>query len=522
MLFFTLSCPTTRAAPALLSPWPSIVLVNPNNSRYLRDTADEKLIWVKPPTMGAIDTGKGEPSAHPNHQLCENLTESMAGILDQEEKFDRLLREIESYDTDVLSDTRQLEKIYDQRARYISTAIFSIPAKAIVALTDKIVENSLSLKDASLRLESCESGCELLSSLNSWLETQGAGLMSQFDTYNRDYPEMAKTIMSYASELLRVRESSYFSVRSKETSMDYLMRMERRLLRSFAKKAVLAGGFQDISYRLGWKEAIANLAKSNPDYSFKAMPIRSLRLRARLVPEKIDDFYLATAPLFIGFEGSGLVALGDIDPKGPFSDHPLTKIKGRFHFSLAGACPLLHPPYRDAVKGKVKMQADGIPVFGAILTYSYLVELPETIKGRYHPKRLYDLLKKAAGKEEFYSLKTQQGLLDSSALDGAIELPESTQPATAMAIRRELVDRVMAAMTIPQSKSPAYSQIADDFYSPNCNSYSCFLASWTALDPAYAKQAEANLSRLHNKWTPIAIDGKKLTTFTDISVFGSK
>lgn len=512
------------AHPALYSPWAAAKIDNPQGLDYLRDTKDERLIWVKPPRMGTIGAGEGGVSHHPNHDLCPNLAQSLQDLSANTDLFTHSLTEIKGYIADSLNARRAQKQVLDGIDQTLEAAGNPSEGAEILAAVNGRNRNQLALVDVTHRVDACQTACKDLYWQKFNLETAIEEHQKQVTRLKSTYPKLSGDLIRLADQLWQYKRDEYQLNRSRRNSQGHLFRAERRLFKSYAQTAAQPAGSRWISYRLRWSEAIAMLAERNPNFSFKPIPIRSLRLRARHLPAKIDDFYLSSLPAVVGFEGVSdvLKNFGDVDVHGKFSVDAIDRLQGKFTFSLNGACPLVDEDFSKVLGARVAMGSQGQPLFAATLTYAYLVQLPKAVPAKFDPVAIYEVLRKSHKDGSFVSQAAAQQLLDQGAIDDAIQLPADLAKPLAITLKREVLNRVLEAMmTVSGDVSSASTNKATDsqIFSHDSRKYSTKVAGWDFLKGKARKGVEADLARRHSGWQQLTFGESDLMALTDIALF---
>lgn len=520
------------AAPAFYAPWPSIALDNPRTLSYLRDSEDERLIWVKPPRMGGITTGNGGVGFHPNQTRCPVLAKNLSDLFAQTGQFKLALQEISDYTRQELDAHAVHRKVRRKVDNYLDAASDANAALDIFSAATMLHRSKFELVDVTHRVDACRKTCDDLYWQKFHLETAIDKAKAELNEWESKQPKMTKDLGSLVAKLWQQRHLAYDIARTRRSTQRHLFKKERRLFKSYAGRAILPGGTKQISYRLRWQEAIADLAKRNPEYTFKAIPVRSLRLRARHIPTKVDDFYLSTLPTFIGFEDTSplLRTYGHVDVTGVFSAKAVDHLQANFIFSLNGACPIVNDEFRKVLAGRIVKEADTQAVYSATLTYSYLVELPKAIKARFNPVALYEAIKHPSS--GFLSRADAQVLLDNGQLDKAIELPAGVDRPVAIALKQEALNRVLAAMATTLGNVPAPSAgfasidawLSDAQLSGphQAQIYSQKVAGWDLLSGEARETAFKTLKRTQSGWQPLTFEDGRKVALTDIALFSGE
>lgn len=513
------------SAPAFYPPWPSVSLDNPRTLSYLRDSQDERLIWVKPPRMGFVGSGEGSVSLHPNQTRCPVLAKNLSDLFAQTGQFKHALKEISDYTRQELDAHAAVRRVRHEVEKYLDAADDS--ALDIFSAATMLHRSKFELVDVTHRVDACRKTCDDLYWQKFHIETAIDKAKAELSEWEGKQPKMAKELGSLVAKQWQHRHTAYDIARTRRTTQKHLFKKERRLFKSYASRAILSGGTKRVSYRLRWAEAIADLAKRNPKYTFKAIPVRSLRLRARHIPTKINDFYLSTLPTFLGFEGTShiLKNYGHIDVGGDFSAKAVDHLDANFIFSLNGACPIVSDEFREVLAGRVIKDANTQAVYSATLTYSYQVELPKATKARFNPVAVYEAIKRPAS--GFLSRGDAQQLLDNGQLDKAIELPAGLDRPVAIALKQEALNRVLAAMAttlgdVPSSSAEFAPVDAEISGMRQAQVYSRKVAGWDLLTGEAHETAIKTLKRTQSGWQPLTFSEGRMVTLTDIALFSGE
>lgn len=512
------------ALPAFYSPWPSIKLNNPQGLSYLRDHKDARVIWVKPPRMGAEPLGKAGLSHHRNHALCQSLAQNLRDLSANTELFSRSIEEIKGHVAKTLATRRAQRGVAMAITQTLEKAGNPPVGEEIVAVSNTLGRNKLALVDITHRVDACRTACDELYWQKFYTETAISESQADIARFKRSHPQLAGELVRLGEQLWEHRLNEYEVDRSRRTSQNHLFRAERRIFKSYAKTAVRPAGMRRISYRLHWSDAINSLAKLNPAFTFKAIPVRSLRLRARHVPEKIDDFYLSTLPGLIGFEGVSAILknFGSVDVGGKFSVAAVDDLEGDFTFTLNGACPFVDDDFAKALNGRVAKGPSGRPLFSATLTYAYLVKLPKALAAKFNPLAVYKAIRETIESSGYFSREAAQSLLDHGALDAAIKLPADVDKPTALVLKQEALNRVLAGMmtvtgdvSSSSIKGGSYTRVQ----AGEQQTYGKQVAGWELLKGKALETAEKKLAQKQSGWQDLTFGEGDLMALTGIALF---
>lgn len=516
-----LTSSAATGAPILHPTWPSVKLVNNFGAELLRDSADERLIWVKPPSIGSVLSRNSAISEHPNHSRCEELATSLKDVLGGIDEFDKGLEEIYGLQNDLIRYQRKLSSALQDEAKTVESSANINMAKTIASTTRRLIELELEYLDVVHRVDSCRGECKPLYQRKLELENEKKSILQRIADYEDTHKYLTDTLYQQAQTVLSARKNIYNIDYSISNIAQHLSTVERRLFQGFSKKSILPAGHQTITYRTNWKEVVSALARANPKFVFKPVPIRSLRLRSRLVPEKIDDFYLATLPIFLRFDSPNLdlAHYGRIEHKGSFITTPISEIKARYYYSLGGVCPLINESYFSLIKEKIHTDESQVPRFGAILTYSYLVQTISPVSVRYHPYLLYKKLRSLNSDENYIGRNEFIKWVDEGHFADAILLPNAFSAKQSLGIVSELVSRVLAAMSNPQVFPLPNKRSASSRQNQLCKDYYCKINGWDLISGENMARGEETLLKNHNKWQDVSVNNDNSMTITDITIF---
>lgn len=525
-LFVGLSSSALYSLPVLYSPWKPLKISNRHGAELMRDSESERIVWVKPPKFGFVELGDNSATKHPNQQLCSALANDLSSLVANREIFSRDLKRITKLSREINSMTYTLGGIKSDVDKYVESYRHPNIAYSVRAIADDWVRNRIKLIDTTHRVDACRNSCKELFEYKSALENGIKAAKKDLDKYTELHLDLVEKIESFSEKTFKVELGIYNRLKSKSLIRNHLFRSERRLFSSFAKKAVLPAGDQTVSYRVGWKKLIETLSLANPSLEFKPIPIRSLRLLSKLIPTKIDDFYLSSLPVFVGFKDAStpLALQGEVDSMGSYSTTAIEDFRAKFTFSLNGICPIVNSSYREIVKDKVLLDDSLKPLYSAALTYSYPVLMPSPVKASFNAVEVLNVLENRAEFNGLVANNVLSRLIDEGDFEGAISLSGVSEPAIKQLLNREAVNRVLAAMATPLDKLDDVSGVAfRKINSANfCGSYECKVASWHLLSGQSYDTARQILLKNHNKQESLSEENGSVVSFTGVSVFDSE
>lgn len=516
------------SAPTLGSKWKPLLLKNHEGTRYLRDDVDEKTIWVFPPSVGQVDIGDGPVAHHPNHHRCPQLRQSLEDVLSNSGEFDRSLEELYLYTSELDELNKSYRRLQNFQLEAASRAKERDLAAGLLEILNSINRVKMSLVDITHRVDACRNSCQQLFELKLNKERQLKDHYDNFDHLAQNDSKLAKDFEGRSSKMLGYLVKAYENQRSADIVIKHMQKAERRLFGNYSAKALLPGGNRLVQYRLNWQENISKVAKANPHIKVKAIPLRSLRLRSRLVPEKIDHFYLANLPIFIGFisENKILAKDGKVEVGGPFQVGAINELTAKYTFSLGGVCPLVNPQYLQTISKMVKLADNNRPSYGAILTYSYLVKLPKSTKAKFDPNAIFTVIKKKVSLRGHIDKDDLVEKLDSGIFNEMVKVSGESDISLKRLLVEEAVYRVLAANSIPVSRNPFEPGSLNRGYirrqSKQCGSYACELSGWDLMPGIELSDDRKDPLSKGIQWKTLSAGKNGLISLTGISLFGQQ
>lgn len=513
------------SAPTLVSKWKPIVLTSSGGTRYLRDDVDEKTIWVLPPSMGQVDVGDAPISHHPNHKRCPQLRQSFEDVLANSGEFDRSLGELYRYTSELDELNKGYSRLRKAQLEAASSAKDRDLADRLLQYLNAINSVKLGLVDITHRVDACRNSCQQLFGLKLSAERELEAHSISFDRLALKDVELAKNLQNQSSEILGYLVSAYENKRTTDVVIKHMQKAEKRLFKTYSAKALLPGGDRVVQYKLNWQKKISDIARANPRINVKAIPLRSLRLRSRLVPEKIDHFYLATLPIFIGFRGQNelLAKDGEVEVGGPFQVKAMNVLTAKYTFSLGGVCPLVSPQYFQSISKMVRLADNNRPSYGAILTYSFLVKIPKKIKAMFDPYAIFKEIKSKVSLAGHIHKSDLLKKLDSGKFNKMVKISDESDMALKRLLVEEAVYRVLAAASIPVSRVAFESKSINSGHirqsSKHCGSYACELAGWDLIPGIEIYGNRSSRFRKKSRWETLSSGNDSLITLTGISLF---
>lgn len=516
---------TAYSVPVLDSPWKPVKIVNEVGADIMRDSESEKTIWVKPPRFGSVELGDHVATKHPNQLLCSALGSDLSSLIANRTTFSRDLKRITRLAREIHRLTNTLGSINSQVDAFIEGYRHPNVAYSAWAIADELITDKIKLLDATHRVDACRRDCKELYSYKFRLEESVKAAKKKLESYIELHLDLVEKLESFTNSIYQTEIGIYNKLKSKQLTRANLLKSEKRLFRSFAEKAVLPAGEQSVTYRFGWRKLIQLLSLANPGLEFKALPIRSLRLESKLIPSKIDDFYLSSLPVFVGFKDATtpLARAGSVDAESPYNTNALDFIRANFTFSLNGICPTINASYRKVVEDKILLDDSLRPLYSATVTYSYPVKMPSPIRAGFNAIEVLDSLKRRIGNTSLVTENIISSLIDEGDLASAVFIEGTTDPVVKQMLYRESVNRVLVAMATPLNRLDRKSgkEFREADSASVCGSYQCKLSGWDILTAERYDVARKTLVEQHSGQVSLSESGGNVVTFTGVSVFNS-
>lgn len=440
---YLLGSTRAEALPTYDSPWPQLTLINTTAS-WLRDSKDERLIWLLPPPTGTVKVNGPMPEVEARR--CQDLQAALNNLSLSSEEFSRFVADLREQqpklqealarsreDRKALSAWRKSSQIHRTMSRYWQNA----------------KEWSMEKDYVDQKLERCSvpSYCQIFEHQSIIANTLRVDAEVSLAGARDEHPEAHKQLM----QLTKTYERSLGRVTALRQQIDsyrqHLTELEAILSRSYRSQAMVSGGDITVSYRLGQKKLLAQLRKAYPKLRFKMVPLKQLRLFARMVPTVVDDYYLASLPAFLRFRAKDLptTALGGWQLSEPDIKTLPDTITGAFTLSLHGACGLTQAGFFRA-KGLAIAREDSIPRYAAVLQYHYPVTVPERLRVRFNLAELYGALRKLWKKSAIVTPAHIAELMAGDSLRSLFtitQLDPHLRPAVPAQLRDRLITRIM-------------------------------------------------------------------------------
>lgn len=380
---------SAQALPTYDSPWPQVTLNT--TASWLRDSKDERLIWVLPPATGNIKVSGPLPEV--DARRCQDLQSDLDNLSLSSEEFSRFVADLREQqprlqealarsrkDHQALSAWRTSTNVHRTMSRYWQNA----------------KEWAMEQDYVNQKLERCTvlSYCQIFEHQSIIANTLRVDAEVSLAEVRDEYPEAHQQLIQLANAYERSHGRVTALRRQIDSYRQHLTELEAILSRSYRNQAMVSGGNVTVVYRLEHKEILVQLRKAHPKLRFKMVPLKQLRLFARMVPTVVDDYYLASLPAFLRFRAKDLptttVGGWQLDQP-PLKALPDT-ITGEFTLSLHGACGLTQTEFFRA-KGLAITREDSIPRYAAVLQYHYPVAVPERLRVRFNLAELYKALR---------------------------------------------------------------------------------------------------------------------------------
>lgn len=498
--------------PTYEAKWPAVEIAS-EGAPWLRDSDDERLIWLLPPKSGRIKLRRAMPNAHENHALCPQLKSKLNNLNQTNAEF----RDYVTYIESALRQLVQSRRLVQQDVAAIDAWQQRSVVNGELAQQWRSVEHYRSeLRYSEAKLERCERYCREWQHHSTialtMLTDANHGLKALAAAHSEPYKQF--------SQLRDAAEASQHNWQQQRNQMasyrQHIAELEQLLTRSYRRDALKAGGSIAVDYLPRHHKLLHRLRKAHPNLRFKLVPLTQLRLFARMVPATIDDYYLASLPAFLGFKAKNLpmAKAGEWQPSRPIAKLP-KRLRGEFALSLHGACALLDEAYfsdRQLAIKRQRTKSRNDPRYAAVLQYHYPVLLPykATLSFRYH--EVYQALVADSGTAIMAEDIAQ--LLATDKLQQVIQLQadrageqnaEPLPPRFRDAVTSVIIHRLLAMMNIPtltlagQLNSPRTSlgKVQPSRFSAEpCLRPSCQTGGWLRLTDDLRKEALQRLKAI--------------------------
>lgn len=386
---------TAIAQPTYDPPWSTIELHSEGTTAgegkgWLRDSEDEQLIWLLPPSHGAIDP---EPQTMlPETEYCAELKATLRNLSASSEEFSDYV----NYIVAAMPRIRQVTA----RFQHSSTAIKAWQQRSPVH--QKMSRYWHAQQHAQRELyyiaekeQLCDRYCLDWQHDSAIAHTKLTDARQSLKAFERSHPTPYRQLAKLdKAQQQAVKEHLDLSAQLSGYRR-HIAELETLLTRSYRRLANKPAGELAVRYLPGHRALLTRWQSSNPGYRFKVVPMSHKKLFARLVPTKIDDYYLASIPAFLGFKAKGFPRLkaGQWHQHSSKEELPET-LKGIFYLSLHGACALTDANFfRD--KGLHIERREGkqpLPRFAAVLMYHYPVTIGQQVTVTFDAAAIYDAL----------------------------------------------------------------------------------------------------------------------------------
>lgn len=484
--------PTARALPTYDAPWPKIALKDDsgqNPKSWLRDDQDEQLIWLLPPAHGAIEVTGKAPKQDP--KPCAQLKAKLNNLSASNEEFrdyvayivaaiPRLLQVTSSFNRSAaaIASWQQRSDVHHKMSGYLK-------ARQSARRQLDIIEG---------KQQHCDDFCHEWRLDGSIAHTLLTDARQSLLAFEKSHPEPYRELLAL-DRAQQNAEDEHSELNGQLASYrQHIAELDTLLTRSYRQLANQPADTLAVSYLPGHEAMLSRWRANNPGYRFQVVPMTQMKLYARLVPTKIDDYYLASIPAFLGFEAEGFARLRAGEwLKSPQATKLPEQLKGRFYLSLHGACSLDASFFKDKGLAIERQQdEDALPRFAAVLQYHYPVTIKEDITIRFNAAAIYEALMKGHRAGQADGIITGEGFATILATDALRPLiafagaPLSWQ-------RRDMIISTIAYQVLTMMTEPTLTLAAE-------------LTSPFALTPTLT---EPPLSRASGGWLPLSGKGGK-------------
>ncbi len=389
-----------QVAQAVPSPYgtnfPPLQLVNDTGATLMRDSDDERRVWVMPPQAGTTQLTGFVQSA--NLAFCDGLKNLAAASNDIDARIGKLAARQESLLPELEAAERELQEAHRQLGKQAE----SQEMRAILELQERQTVLEESRQQIATELESCRESCDELRQ-----EFKRLGMEVQVVSAE------LRALSAERREQVRAYELAHAAVVQAELRFDNVGRRYQRLTQDLAKlssmvhdlyatKGKLEGGYALINYNTGWDQAVAALEARYPDHDFEKVPTYNARIFGNIVGAANQGSYYESLPMILDYTISGMPYLPWVESYQQRSALQ-SVITGTLRLSTLGACPLHDPEFFAGTSVNPERAADGTPLFAIGASYEYPVAFKHRIVASYNLYKFFDVLKRSGTEGGFFS-----------------------------------------------------------------------------------------------------------------------
>jgi hypothetical protein len=456
-----------------------VSIINSTIATVISDNRDSKLHYVLPPTAGFSQMEDFTPSS--NLGFCEGTRHLFKAANTVVKRISEHAEKVELFLAELDTAAEQRKK---SQQRVLELAVGE-SVQELNSLQTHLENLEFQRQELGAKLNNCRRGCSSLKFEDRQLRRQIMEARREIHQYQMSHHGQFKSYRD-AQQQLRESEKIYDQINSDyRKKQQILTQLEKDVMALFSNRRLLEGGRANISFDLGWDQAVLQLRASNPGHVFKKIPTYNAQLMANIVSNNDAGARLNLGSDVLSYSIVGLEDhqpgrlgsnYGDQYPDSGGAGLP-SILMGSVIVSLPAGCMMAHKNFTKGTGLDPEMMKDGIPLFSIGVKYRYPVVFGHKVTVTYNLFKMYEKVETLTEQGGFFS-SSSYGELINEAKDDAVfkvewtesdptnEVPEATRRKIETEIKQDIINRVLSelgepllsASTTPEFAKPTVSR----------------------------------------------------------------
>ena len=361
---------------------------NTTNSNLVADDADQRVIWVMPPSS-ATSTVSGLHTITANVGFCREMSDMQGFSRDLAAK----MKKLRMQQADSISTIDDLNtKLSKARAEMAESVVVG-KLLEISDLDNRLAEIEIQIENLNDKLSDCTQNCKTMRAQLQELRTEklevsksrrtlASSRSKELNSY-----EKKKAVVEALKEDIEDKTESWGKLNSK------LIMAKNDFISMYSAFGNMEGARAGISFKSNWRQNVDELRQANPNFDFKQI----LTQNAVISTNIISGETIPSGGAILGYEIPGSRSNGSItQPTYP------EDLSGNVRLSLIGTCPVLHPELFDI---NLPNSSDEMK-YGMTVSYEFPTSFVTDATATYNMHKMYQKVASSGSRGGFFSSRS--------------------------------------------------------------------------------------------------------------------